>query len=92
MTRTANMALFAALGMTVLLQAGAAAAECTCVNKDGTRYNMGDVACIRVDGRAYMAECELNLNVTSWRKIGDGCPVASADNPPMSRRPTLSML
>ena len=86
MDRIANMALFAALMMTAALQARAAAAECTCTNRDGTRFNMGDVACIRVDGQAYMAECALNLNVTSWRKISDGCPVASSTEPPMSRR------
>lgn len=80
------MALFAALGCCAVLSAGAAAADCTCSNRDGKRFNMGDVACIRVDGRAFMAECELNLNVTSWRKIGDGCPVASDHAPHMSLR------
>lgn len=25
---------------------------------------------------AYLARCEMDLNVTTWRKIRDGCPEA----------------
>ncbi|HEV7307666.1 hypothetical protein [Ensifer sp.] len=50
--------------------------DCTCRNRDGSKYELGQVACLRVDGSAYMARCEMNLNVTTWKKLRDGCPTA----------------
>ncbi|AFL51933.1 hypothetical protein USDA257_c33700 [Sinorhizobium fredii USDA 257] len=50
--------------------------RCTCRNRDGAKYELGQVACIRVDGIAYLARCEMNLNVTTWKKVRDGCPTA----------------
>ena len=34
-------------------------------------------ACLRVGGISYLARCEMNLNVTTWKKLRDGCPTAS---------------
>ncbi len=50
--------------------------RCTCRNRDGARYELGQVACIRVGEITYMARCEMNLNVTTWKKLRDGCPTA----------------
>ncbi|APG84214.1 hypothetical protein [Sinorhizobium americanum] len=50
--------------------------RCTCRNRDGTKYELGQTACIRVGGISYMARCEMNLNVTTWKKVRDGCPTA----------------
>ncbi|WP_164924276.1 hypothetical protein [Sinorhizobium fredii] len=50
--------------------------RCTCRNRDGTKYELGQMACIRVGGISYMARCEMNLNVTTWKKVRDGCPTA----------------
>ncbi|PDT40501.1 MULTISPECIES: hypothetical protein [Sinorhizobium] len=48
--------------------------RCTCRNRDGTKYELGQMTCIRVGGISYMARCEMNLNVTTWKKVRDGCP------------------
>nr|WP_234818606.1 hypothetical protein [Sinorhizobium fredii] len=50
--------------------------RCTCRNRDGAKYELGQVACIRVGGISYMARCEMDLNVTTWKKVRDGCPTA----------------
>ncbi|MBW9066291.1 hypothetical protein JNB71_23580 [Rhizobium herbae] len=51
-------------------------ARCTCRNRDGSKLQLGQTACIRVGDMAYLARCEMELNVTTWRKIRDGCPEA----------------
>jgi hypothetical protein len=40
------------------------------------KYELGQIACIRVGGISYMARCEMDLNVTTWKKVRDGCPTA----------------
>ncbi|WP_046118538.1 hypothetical protein [Ensifer aridi] len=50
--------------------------RCACRNRDGARYELGQVACIRVGGTSYLARCEMNLNVMTWKKLQDGCPTA----------------
>lgn len=72
----------------LLLAAAAVAADsvaaaepevrCACRNKDGSKYTLGQIACIRVGGVSYLARCEMNLNVLTWRKLRDGCPTAQA--------------
>jgi hypothetical protein len=76
MAKTWKMALFATLLLSAPGFWDAALADCACVNRDGVRHDLGEVACLRVDGRSYLAECEMNLNVTSWKKIADDCPEA----------------
>ena len=58
-------------------------ARCTCRNRDGSKLEIGQTVCIRVGDVAYLARCEMELNVTTWRKIRDGCPEArlSLDKP-----------
>ncbi|MDW5317658.1 hypothetical protein [Rhizobium sp. PL01] len=51
-------------------------AQCTCRNRDGSKLELGQTACIRVGDVAYLARCEMELNVTTWRKLRDGCPEA----------------
>ncbi|HXV30158.1 MAG TPA: hypothetical protein VD840_07495 [Sinorhizobium sp.] len=50
--------------------------RCACRNRDGARYELGQIACIRVGDVAYLARCEMNLNVMTWKKLRDGCPTA----------------
>ncbi len=61
---------------------------CTCRNRDGSKYELGQIACVRVGGNAYLARCEMNLNVTTWKKLRDGCPTAST--PLDFTRPSVS--
>ncbi len=34
------------------------------------------MTCIRVGDDVYLARCEMALNVTTWRRLRDGCPEA----------------
>lgn len=51
-------------------------ARCTCRKRDGTKAELGQTTCIRVGGDVYLARCEMALNVTTWRRLQDGCPEA----------------
>ncbi|NRP73422.1 hypothetical protein ILFOPFJJ_04326 [Ensifer psoraleae] len=73
--------LIATLGLAAIMAAGSVLAappdaRCTCRNRDGSKYELGQTACIRVGGISYLARCEMNLNVTTWKKLRDGCPTA----------------
>jgi len=61
----------------VLLPAIADAHNCKCRNR-GTMFKLGETSCLRVDGRNYLARCEMKLNVSSWTEVQDGCPVTDA--------------
>ena len=50
--------------------------RCTCRNRDGSKFELGQTVCIRIGDVAYLARCEMALNVTTWRKLRDGCPEA----------------
>ncbi|MGY5803388.1 hypothetical protein ACXHMN_18825 [Rhizobium sp. LEGMi12c] len=49
--------------------------NCYCKNTDGKQHAVGEIACMTVGDKSYLAQCEMNLNVTSWAKLQDGCPV-----------------
>ncbi|MHB0954411.1 MAG: hypothetical protein ACYC10_21160 [Allorhizobium sp.] len=55
------------------------AQDCTCRNRDGKKYELGRVICLDVDGRRYLARCEMNLNVTTWTKLQEGCPISGGN-------------
>lgn len=46
---------------------------CYCRDSQGDRVEMGEQACLVVDGRAFMARCEMALNVPAWRTTGEDC-------------------
>jgi hypothetical protein len=48
--------------------------NCKCRNR-GVMFQLGQTSCLKVDGGSYLARCEMQLNVSSWTKIQDGCPV-----------------
>ena len=58
--------------------------NCKCRNR-GTYFELGETSCLRVDGKSYLARCEMRLNVSSWTKIEDGCPLTSRFHPQPSR-------
>ncbi len=60
------------------------AQDCTCRNRDGKKYELGRVICLEVDGRRYLARCEMNLNVTTWAKLQEGCPISGGNAPESS--------
>lgn len=47
--------------------------ECYCTDKQGARVELGEQRCMSVNGRLFMARCEMSLNVPMWRETGEGC-------------------
>ncbi len=60
--------------------------DCYCTDKTGSRIELGEMTCLNVDGKTFMAQCQMSLNVPMWRKITDGCLSSSL---PQSVQPTL---
>ncbi|WP_371224029.1 hypothetical protein [Roseovarius sp. 2305UL8-3] len=52
---------------------GGKAIDCYCTDKSGARLEIGDMTCLHVDGRSFMAQCQMSLNVPMWREISEGC-------------------
>lgn len=47
--------------------------DCYCTDKTGSRVELGQSICLQVDGRMFMARCEMSLNNPMWRDTGKGC-------------------
>ncbi|MDV7143810.1 hypothetical protein R3X27_14075 [Tropicimonas sp. TH_r6] len=56
--------------------------DCYCTDRAGDRVDLGEVICLHVDGRMFLARCEMSLNNPMWRQVKEGCTV--------SRLPELS--
>ncbi|MFZ1680260.1 MAG: hypothetical protein WAT70_04510 [Rhizobiaceae bacterium] len=54
--------------------------QCSC-RAYGADHALGATICIRASSGSYLARCEMVLNNTSWKKIGDSCPQASLRQP-----------
>ncbi|MGJ8583217.1 MAG: hypothetical protein ACSHXD_03915 [Marinosulfonomonas sp.] len=48
--------------------------EYYCRDSNGNRQELGTVICVTASCMTWMARCDKSLNVTTWRKIQDGCP------------------
>jgi hypothetical protein len=69
-------ALFPAIAPLAVLADGTTGTrpiECYCTDKTGQRFELGDMVCLSVDSRDYLARCEMAQNVTTWREIGSDC-------------------
>jgi hypothetical protein len=47
--------------------------DCYCTDKTGGRIELGETICLQVDGRMFMAQCQMSLNVPMWRETQEGC-------------------
>ena len=56
--------------------------DCYCTDTQGARVELGETICLFVDGRAFMALCDMSLNVPIWRDTGQGC-LSSEAQPPL---------
>ena len=67
--------LLAAAGPALCEGAGTSGAgiDCYCTDRSGARVELGETICLRVDGRAFLARCEMSLNNPMWREMQDGC-------------------
>lgn len=77
------------LGIILSLFAASALAEdaevkwpdCYCTDKSGTRVELGQTLCMVVDGRSFVARCEMSLNNPMWREIGEECLSSQSSEP-----------
>ena len=53
--------------------------DCYCTDRSGARVELGETICLQVDGRMFMAQCQMSLNVPMWREVQDGCLSSSLD-------------
>lgn len=68
---------------------GNKALDCYCTDKSGSRIELGEKICLQVDGKMFMAQCQMSLNVPMWRKIEDGCLSSSLGE---ERKPAVQSL
>ena len=47
--------------------------ECYCTDRQRNRIELGETICMQVDGRMFMAQCQMSLNVPMWREVQQGC-------------------
>ena len=47
--------------------------DCYCTDTSGARVELGETICLHVDGRMFMAQCQMSLNVPMWREVAVGC-------------------
>ena len=53
--------------------------DCYCTDKQRNRVELGETVCLQVDGRMFMAQCQMSLNVPMWREVKEGCASSSLD-------------
>ncbi|MER8520739.1 hypothetical protein NKI56_26180 [Mesorhizobium sp. M0622] len=59
------------------LVATPARAECQCL-ANGRTFHHGEFACLQLPSGPELAQCDMVLNISSWKKIQSGCPEATA--------------
>ena len=52
---------------------GGKTVDCYCTDKSSSRIELGQTICLQVDGRMFMAQCQMSLNVPMWREVQQGC-------------------
>ena len=40
--------------------------DCYCTDQGGGRIELGEMICLHVDGRSFMAQCQMSLNNPMW--------------------------
>lgn len=89
-TALAAGAAFAPFARADVTGHGGKTIDCYCTDTQGGRIELGETICLQVDGRMFMAQCQMSLNVPMWRKVEDGC--LSAANRFSPRPQTLPRL
>lgn len=47
--------------------------DCYCTDTQGARVEVGESICLFVDGRSFLAQCQMSLNVPMWREVAPAC-------------------
>ncbi|MEX0278388.1 MAG: hypothetical protein AB3N19_12780 [Ruegeria sp.] len=67
------LTLVASPALSDVIGPGGKVQDCYCTDKSGTRVELGEMICLQVDGRMFMAQCQMSLNVPMWREVQEGC-------------------
>ena len=62
-----------AIGVADVTRPDGTVQDCYCTDSSGSRVDLGETICLFVDGRAFMAQCQMSLNVPMWREVQEGC-------------------
>jgi hypothetical protein len=76
------LAKFGVVGAFLLLSTMFAGADCICLYKGGEVAH-GQTACLVTAGGRELARCEKSLNMSTWKFLGEPCPTAQSDKPPL---------
>ena len=64
--------------------------DCYCTDAKRSRIELGETICMQVDGRMFMAQCQMSLNVPMWREVQEGCLSSSLEQEePISHAPAV---
>ena len=93
MTRIlAAFALIASPACADVVGPGGKVQDCFCTDTSGARVELGETICLQVDGRMFMAQCQMSLNVPMWRDIGEACPgLAQRLDPGLGQNPLQTL-
>ena len=75
--------LAAAPALADVVGPGGRTIDCYCTDTGGARVEMGETVCLIVNGRAFLALCDMSVNVPIWRDTGQGCLGSGLDMTPM---------
>jgi hypothetical protein len=68
-----SLSLIAAPAFADVAAPGGKTIDCYCTDRSGLRIELGETICLQVDGRMFMAQCQMSLNVPMWREVQTGC-------------------
>nr|WP_245815144.1 hypothetical protein [Shimia gijangensis] len=66
--------------------------DCYCTDTQGGEVDVGETICLHVDGRSFMAQCQMSLNVPIWREVAPSCLSSGLTRPSVggqSRNPAI---
>ena len=90
---TALLTLSGTAALADVVGPGGKTIDCYCTDKAGARVELGEMICLQVDGRMFMAQCQMSLNVPMWREVSEGClssDLAPAADPFQLREPLIN--
>lgn len=67
-------------GLADVVGPGGKVIDCYCTDTSGARIELGETICLHVDGRMFMAQCQMSLNVPMWREVSEGCLSSGLEN------------
>jgi len=87
----AALAVLAQPALSDVTAPGGKTIDCYCTDRSGSRVELGQTICLQVDGRMFMAQCQMSLNVPMWREVQQGCLSSSLDHQLINASPVTTL-